>query len=283
MLEQRAVDLPLGPLRLRPPRLREPGGRPRDVAPGDPAAQVAAEDPARARASRSSRPRASTTRPSSSTSARTGGRSSPSWDSPRRLAATGSSTPTRRSGSSPRTRSSSRATQYVPGPASNPRPRTRSAPSSFTSATTSGRACGCRSTATSGTAGRTSLNGVENAATLQKNSRVGVTASFPAHPAPVDEGLLRPGRLHPLRRRLPASSRRPGSTPGSTGRSELSSVGGPMDMVEPFVALVDLPDDPGRAVPPGRQPGPHRVGEDPRPARLPPRAASSCRRTGRAS
>ena len=38
-------------------------------------------------------------------------------------------------------------------PASSPRPRTRSGRSSFTSATTSGRGCGCRSTATSGTAG----------------------------------------------------------------------------------------------------------------------------------
>ena len=51
--------------------------------------------------------------------------------------------------------------------------------------------------------GRTSLNGVENAATLQKNSRVGITASFPITPPPVAEGLLRPGRLHPFRRRLP--------------------------------------------------------------------------------
>jgi hypothetical protein len=51
--------------------------------------------------------------------------------------------------------------------------------------------------------GRTSLDGVENPETLQQSSRVGVTASFPAVASPVVEAELRPGRLHPLRWRLP--------------------------------------------------------------------------------
>ena len=50
--------------------------------------------------------------------------------------------------------------------------------------------------------GRTSVDGVENPATLQKNSRVGLDRLVPPHPAPVLEGRLRPGRLHPVRRQL---------------------------------------------------------------------------------
>jgi len=49
--------------------------------------------------------------------------------------------------------------------------------------------------------GRTSLNGVENPATLQQSSRIGVTSSFPVT-SPVDQGRIRGRGVRPLRRQL---------------------------------------------------------------------------------
>ena len=50
--------------------------------------------------------------------------------------------------------------------------------------------------------GRTSLNGVENPATLQRNSRLGVTGSLPLTRHQSLKGELQPGRVRQVRRQL---------------------------------------------------------------------------------
>ena len=68
--------------------------------------------------------------------------------------------------------------------------------------------------------GRTSLDGVENPATLQKTSRIGVTASFPLTRTPVDQGRLRGRAPTSGSEATTRSPRRRGSTRGSASRSD---------------------------------------------------------------
>ena len=70
--------------------------------------------------------------------------------------------------------------------------------------------------------GRTSLDGVENPATVQKASRIGLTGVFSHHPAPVHQGRPRRRGLRPLRGRLP--DRLPGLAVLLGGQTEVSPV-----------------------------------------------------------
>ena len=112
VLETAALDLPLGPLRQPVPPRRQPDRRPGDGAAAD--AAVAAEDPARREpqgdpAHRPVRPDEADQPRLQPLDVQAGARPS------RGAGATGSSTPTARSGSSPRTPSSSRTTQLPHG------------------------------------------------------------------------------------------------------------------------------------------------------------------------
>ena len=127
-------------------------------------------------ASRSSRPPASTTRPSSSTWAPTDGRSSPSSAS-RGPGPLGASTPMRRCGSSPRTPSSSRQPVSHTGTQSQKQNPIAAVEFHFSYDVRPRLWVSLDGNFWHG--GKTSVNGVENPATLQKNSRVGITASLP--------------------------------------------------------------------------------------------------------